>query len=80
MKKGDKLICSVQSADRDEEHFAHPDRFDIHRQIEPKDVLGFGWGPHRCQGEWLSRVELGNSGSCVLDSEDATWSRTGNIV
>lgn len=58
MKKGDKLICSVQSADRDEEHFAHPDRFDIHRQIEPKDVLGFGWGPHRCQGEWLSRVEL----------------------
>lgn len=58
MKKGDKLICSVQSADRDEEYFKDPNQFDIHRKVEPRDTLGFGWGPHRCQGEWLSRAEL----------------------
>ncbi|KAK5105733.1 hypothetical protein LTR62_002321 [Meristemomyces frigidus] len=58
MKKNDKLICSVQSADRDEDYFKDPSRFDMHRPLNPADTLGFGWGPHRCQGEWLSRVEL----------------------
>jgi cytochrome P450 len=24
----------------------------------PKPILGFGYGQHRYQGEWLSRVEL----------------------
>lgn len=58
MKADDKVICAVQSADRDEGHFDHPEKFDMHRQVKSEDVLGFGWGPHRCQGEWLTRVEL----------------------
>lgn len=58
MKKNDGVICSVQSADRDEQHFENPDKFDMHRPLDAKDTLGFGWGPHRCQGEWLSRAEL----------------------
>lgn len=57
--KGTGVICSVQSADRDEEKFPHPNKFDIHRNNpDPKDVLGFGYGPHRCQGEWFSRQEI----------------------
>lgn len=58
MKKNDGVICSVQSADRDEDYFQNPDKFDIHRQLESRDSLCFGCGPHRCQGEWLSRAEL----------------------
>lgn len=53
------VICSVQSADRDEAQYKDPDTFNIHREnSDPKDVLGFGYGPHRCQGEWFSRQEI----------------------
>lgn len=58
IKAGEGVICSVQSADRDEEYYSAPDRLDIHRDHAKADVLGFGYGQHRCQGEWLSRVEL----------------------
>lgn len=54
------VICSVQSADRDrlDAKESDPEYFDIHRQRDPAKVLGFGYGPHRCQGEILSRMEL----------------------
>jgi len=58
IKAGEGVICSVQSADRDEEKWPEPNKFDIHRNASPKDVLGFGYGPHRCQGEWYSRQQL----------------------
>ncbi|KAF2999124.1 hypothetical protein E8E14_004067 [Neopestalotiopsis sp. 37M] len=58
--KNTGVICSVQSADRDriDVDESDPESFDIHRQRDPAKVLGFGYGPHRCQGEILSRVEL----------------------
>ncbi|KAM3080877.1 hypothetical protein ACMFMF_002794 [Clarireedia jacksonii] len=56
------IICAVQAADRDEEFpqpsSSDPETFDIHRGHDIKDVLGFGWGIHRCQAEWLSKAEL----------------------
>jgi len=59
MKKNDSVICAVQSADRDEDYFAVPDKLDIHRRLlDPNDTLAFGWGVHRCQAEWLARAEL----------------------
>ncbi|KAG4034201.1 hypothetical protein MFRU_003g01740 [Monilinia fructicola] len=60
IKKGEGVICAVQAADRDEGFFTDPDpeTFDIHRKHDIKDVLGFGWGIHRCQAEWLSKAEL----------------------
>ncbi|QSZ30677.1 hypothetical protein DSL72_000235, partial [Monilinia vaccinii-corymbosi] len=60
IKKGEGIICAVQAADRDEEFFtdSDPETFDIHRKQDIKDVLGFGWGIHRCQAEWLSKAEL----------------------
>ena len=57
-KKGDGVICSVQSANRDEDRFHDAEKFDIHRKMSYEDSLGFGYGPHRCQGEAFSRVEL----------------------
>ncbi|PQE16796.1 cytochrome P450 protein [Rutstroemia sp. NJR-2017a BBW] len=61
--KGSGIICAVQAADRDEEFpqpssLSDPETFDIHRGHDLKDVLGFGWGIHRCQAEWLSKAEL----------------------
>ncbi|RAL67656.1 hypothetical protein DID88_008403 [Monilinia fructigena] len=60
IKKGEGIICAVQAADRDEGFFtdSDPETFDIHRKHDIKDVLGFGWGIHRCQAEWLSKAEL----------------------
>ena len=43
------------SADRDERHFADPDRFDVRRVIDRH--LAFGYGTHFCVGAALARLE-----------------------
>lgn len=58
IKKGEGVICLVQSADRDETYFKKGIQFDIHHNYKPQDTLGFGYGPHRCIAEWLARAEL----------------------
>ncbi|KAI1323621.1 cytochrome P450 [Xylariaceae sp. FL0255] len=58
IKKGEGVICAVQSADRDEGATPRPEAFDLHRKYDPKDLLGFGYGVHRCLGEHLARMEL----------------------
>ena len=45
------------SANRDEEAFSHPFRFDVRRS--PNEHLGFGGGgPHFCLGAHLARREI----------------------
>ena len=57
IREGDKLLLLYPSANRDEEIFAEPFRFDIHR--EPNEHLAFGgYGPHFCLGSSLARLEL----------------------
>lgn len=58
IKKGEGVICSVQAANRDEEKFKNAESFNIHRNMSYEDSLGWGYGPHRCQGEAFSRTEL----------------------
>jgi nitric oxide reductase len=50
----------VQSGDRDrlDDNEADPEPFDIHRKRDLKNVLAFGYGPHRRQAEAFSRIEL----------------------
>ena len=49
--------CGTRSANRDEEIFADPERFDVGRQ--PNDHLAFGgFGEHYCLGANLARLEL----------------------
>ena len=55
--KGDWLMLCYASANRDEEVFPHPDRFDIHRP-ETKKQLAFGNGAHVCIGQHLARLEM----------------------
>lgn len=58
MKAGEGIICSVRSANRDSDVFPDPDRFDIYRDSAAGQNLAFGYGTHRCQAEWLSRLVL----------------------
>lgn len=55
IKAGQLVYPWVASGNRDEEHFTHPDQFDILRKDEPH--LGFGHGIHFCLGAPLGRLE-----------------------
>jgi cytochrome P450 len=60
IRKGDKVVLSYPSANRDEEVFADPDRFDIRRS--PNHHLSFGIGEHFCLGANFARMQL----RCIL--------------
>jgi cholest-4-en-3-one 26-monooxygenase len=54
--EGDKVSIWYVSANRDEEVFADPFRFDIRRW--PNEHISFGGGRHFCLGVHLARLEL----------------------
>jgi cholest-4-en-3-one 26-monooxygenase len=56
IRENDKIILWYPSANRDEEVFEAPDRFDIRRS--PNDHVAFGYGEHYCLGANLARMEL----------------------
>jgi cholest-4-en-3-one 26-monooxygenase len=57
LKAGDKVSIWYVSANRDEDVFEDPFRFDITRQ--PNDHVAFGGGgPHHCLGANLARMEM----------------------
>jgi cholest-4-en-3-one 26-monooxygenase len=57
IKEGDKVVFWHISANRDEEVFEDPDRFDIARS--PNDHVAFGGGgSHFCLGANLARLEI----------------------
>jgi cytochrome P450 len=53
---GDKVVFWEASANRDEDVFADPFRFDLGR--DPNPHLGFGHGVHHCLGANLARLEI----------------------
>ncbi len=56
IQEGEQLILMYPSANRDEEVFDEPFKFDIER--EPNPHLAFGFGTHFCLGASLARLEL----------------------
>ncbi len=57
IKAGDKVLIWHASANRDEEIFDEPDKFDLQRT--PNEHVGFGGGgAHFCLGANLARAEL----------------------
>ncbi len=60
--KGDKIYMSYLSANRDEDVFDDPNRFDILRP-NAEAHLAFGTGPHFCLGASLARAQL----KCILE-------------
>ncbi len=55
IEAGDKVAMIYTSANRDEDVFADPHRFDIHRHPNPQ--LSFGIAQHFCLGVHLARLE-----------------------
>ena len=56
IKEDDPVVIWYPAANRDEEIFADPDRFDVGRH--PNEHTSFGIGEHFCLGANLARLEL----------------------
>jgi cytochrome P450 len=52
---GARVVALLGSANRDEESFLRPDRFDIKRSHQIN--VAFGWGIHYCLGALLARLQ-----------------------
>ncbi len=66
IREGEKVVMLYPSANRDEEVFAEPDRFDIRRAPNPHLAFG-GGGAHYCLGANLARLEIRCLFDAVLD-------------
>jgi cytochrome P450 len=55
IRAGDRVVMLYASANRDEDVFRDPDRFDVGR--DPNPHLSFGFGEHFCVGAALARLE-----------------------
>ena len=56
IKRGDRVLISWTSANRDEDEFPNPAEFDLERSSNRH--VAFGAGPHRCAGSNLARMNL----------------------
>lgn len=54
---GSTVMLMLAAANREEERFPDPDRFDIGRE-DPRPHISFGNGPHLCLGMHLARMEM----------------------
>jgi len=62
IRKGDMVLLSTASANRDPAAFPDPDRFDVGR--DTRSTVTFGHGPRYCLGANLAMQELG----CMLEA------------
>jgi cytochrome P450 len=59
------MQVSLGAANRDETRYEHPDAFDLFRP--QRQHLAFAFGPHRCLGMHLARMETRVVVNAVLD-------------
>lgn len=70
ISKGDAVLTSYPAANRDEDVFVDPDRFDVHRADADK-LLSFGLGVHYCLGAQVARREVRTLLTKILERVDA---------
>ena len=56
IRANDRIFLNYPSANRDEDVFEQPDRFDVTRS--PNRHLAFGFGPCICFGRQLAKLEI----------------------
>ncbi|MCG2623445.1 cytochrome P450 [Arthrobacter sp. I2-34] len=56
IKKGEGVLCALNSANRDAEVFAKPDELDF--ENPNRNHVAFGFGIHQCLGQGLARMEM----------------------
>jgi cytochrome P450 len=62
---GSLVVVSLGAANRDPDRYERPDEFDLFRPL--KAHLSFAFGPHRCLGMHLARIETRALLESVLD-------------
>jgi cytochrome P450 len=62
---GSSVMPVLGAANRQDERYVDPDRFDIFRQ--PRAHIGFGHGVHVCLGMHLARLEMRVALNLLLD-------------
>jgi cytochrome P450 len=67
--EGESVLLSYASANRDEEVFDEPFRFDVGR--DPNKHVAFGYGVHFCLGAALARMEVSSFFSELLPRLDS---------
>jgi cytochrome P450 len=65
LSEGAQVLTAIGSANRDEQQYADPDRFDLHRHKD--DHVSFGFGRHFCVGSHLARLEAITALNALLD-------------
>jgi cytochrome P450 len=85
IRQGQKVTLWEMSANRDEDVFADPFRFDVART--PNLHVGFGLGTHFCLGASLARLEIRIIFEELLDRFDRfeltgepTWTNNNRLV
>lgn len=56
IRGGQKVFLFLEAANRDPAAFEHPQSFDPQRSLNKH--IAFGYGPHRCPGAALARLEI----------------------
>ena len=56
VRAGETVLASLAAANRDPEHFPHPEELDLSREFSQH--VAFGHGIHQCLGQQLARVEM----------------------
>lgn len=56
LHRGDQVMLLYPSANRDEDVFVDPYRFDVTRR--PNKHIAFGHGPHMCIGQHVAKLEM----------------------
>jgi cytochrome P450 len=74
LRPGDAVLARIGSANRDENVFDDPDRFDMRRT--PNKHLAFGFGTHFCLGAPQARLEAG----IALEAVARRWARRSNAL
>jgi cytochrome P450 len=82
---GNAVFCMTHAANRDDDVFGEPDRFDITRvDAGKKQHLAFGSGAHFCIGAYLAKLEIGIALGALLErfpdiqltGEPPTWAQS----
>ena len=63
---GSTVMVMLAAANREDDRYDEPDRFDIFRD-DPKPHISFGHGPHLCLGMHLARMEMRVALTSLLD-------------
>ncbi|HEU0054506.1 MAG TPA: cytochrome P450, partial [Longimicrobium sp.] len=86
VRHGERVVLSLEAADRDGDVFAAPHSLKADRQPNPH--VAFGFGPHRCPGASVARVEIAIALQALFEtlaelrphpSHPPTWDPNPNI-